>query len=476
MQDRSPSSEGADTRPRPGAVAAALGLAFVVPAGVLIASGRIPERVFSDQRVYHEEAIRQFAREWPAFNFTDYASATTPGYHVLLAGVVRFLSGSTLMLQAFSALFTLALVMLLGWWVGRATSPWRAIALALPFAASTYIVQSGVWLLPDNLAWFGVLAILVLALRPPESAGVAAGVLIRGGAVLAALVFTRQIHLWAAGLLWLSAWLTPPLPPGAWWRTLVSTPAKRIAWLLGAFLVTLPAFGVLAWFRSLWGGALTPPKFASLHQSGLNLAAPAFTLALVGGFSMLFGATLLAPLVSAWRERRGWLIGAGIAALALGVAAPTTYSMAQGRWTGLWNLAAKLPSIGHTSLLIAGLAVVGGVALVAWTYHLDARRRLVLLGALAGFAAAQSVNAQLWQRYVEPLVLMVVIYLAACAPADAPRSRAARWREAALPVLAALAFTALNLRALTSPLRVDSPVTGDVAPGQAPPPISGAAP
>lgn len=457
-------------------VAAALGLAFAVPAAVLIASGRIPERVFSDQRVYHEEAIRQFAREWPAFNFTNYASATTPGYHVLLAGVVRFISGSTLVLQSVSALFTLALVMLLGWWVGRVTTPWRAIALALPFAASTYIVQSGVWLLPDNLAWLGVLAILVLMLRSPENAASAAGTLIRGGAVLAALVFTRQIHLWAAGLLWLGAWLTPPMPPGAWWRTLFSVPAKRVAWMLGAFLVTLPAFGVLLWFRSLWGGALTPPKFASLHQSGVNLAAPAFTLALIGGFSGLFGATLIGPLASAWRERKGWLISAGIAALALGVAAPTTYNMAEGRWTGLWNLAAKLPIVGHTSPLIAGLAAIGGVALVAWTHHLDARRRWILLGALAGFAAAQSVNAQLWQRYVEPLVLMVVVYLAACAPHGVPKSRAAAWREAALPVLAALAFTALNLRALTSPLRVDSPVTGDVAPGQAPPPIRGTNP
>src|SRR5205807_925172 len=76
---------------------------------------------------------------------------------------------------------------------------------SLPFAASVYVVSSAVWLLPDNAGWWGVLALMLISWRPR----VDWRTWLLGGLVLLALVFVRQVHAWAAGLLIITAWLGP---------------------------------------------------------------------------------------------------------------------------------------------------------------------------------------------------------------------------------------------------------------------------
>src|SRR3954471_19287846 len=82
----------APVRPRPALVALCLTLTFAVLGTVLILSQRIPGRVAYDQKLYHDPSIRQFASQWPDFDFWHYLSATTPGYHVLMAGVAKYIS------------------------------------------------------------------------------------------------------------------------------------------------------------------------------------------------------------------------------------------------------------------------------------------------------------------------------------------------------------------------------------------------
>ncbi|CAG1010714.1 hypothetical protein PHYC_03911 [Phycisphaerales bacterium] len=437
-------------------------LVFLAAVGPLIVSGRIPQRVFSDQRVYHEVAIRQFILEWPRFDFSDYASATTPGYHVVLATVGRFVSDSVAVLQWTSALIGAGFVAVLGWWIGRLTTPWRAVVLGLPLACSMYVAQSGAWLLPDNLGWLGVLAVLMLALRGPRGwVGWAAA-----GLVMAALVFVRQSHVWAAGCVWMAGWLAPsrvgresPPPP----RRLGASP---FGGGVVAGLATVPALVLLWWFWRLWGG-LTPPRFVGLHATGANASTPAFVLAVFGAFGVVYAGVAWESLVLAWREARGWVLGAAGVSLTVALAVPTSMSVSGGRFGGLWAVARpEFVIAGRVSPVIVGLAVAGGVVLVSVLRRVELRERLVLIAAIAGLTAAQCANAQLWQRYIEPLVLIVLAYAGA-------RIAGGRWswRHWIPPVAAGLVLAAVNLGALRSEKTVMTPVTGDVAPGQAPPPV-----
>ena len=116
-----------------------------------------------------------------------------------------------------------------------------------------------------------------------------------GCLVLVLLVCVRQIHVWSAAVLWAAAWL------GSEERA-VGGPVQGVHALFGdlkdrvgrtalAMLLTLPAFGALAWFVSLWGGVV-PPMFQHKY-GGMNPAAPAFVLALFGVLGAFFWPVVL---------------------------------------------------------------------------------------------------------------------------------------------------------------------------------------
>ena len=77
-------------------------------------SGAMPTRVAGDQNQYHLPAIRTFAADWPAVDVRDYASATTPGYHLALAAVARYVDDHALTLQLAGCLLTVGLLAPLG--------------------------------------------------------------------------------------------------------------------------------------------------------------------------------------------------------------------------------------------------------------------------------------------------------------------------------------------------------------------------
>ena len=85
----------------------------------------------------------------------------------------------------------------------------------------------------------------------------------------------------------------------------------------------------------------------------------------------------------------------------------TDYSRDSGRWGGLWNIVAHVPTLFGRSPLIIGLATLGGVILALWLFLLPTRSRWIFATALLAFAAAHSASGQAWQRYDEPLLLMV---------------------------------------------------------------------
>jgi len=465
-----------------GVVLACLMLIACLP---VILSGTTRGRAAYDSLNYHEKAIRQFAQELPNPNLKDYMSATTPGYHLMLAPVARF-AGTTAdgrsvydvqlmppppgeadptiarqrrVLQFAGLAFTLALLYMVGHWAeGRLrlaaneSGPvLAAVCLSLPLLGSPYLYQSAAWLLPDNSAWLGVAAILLLAVRPR----VGLGVLVAMGALLVWLVVARQVHLWAAGVVWAAAWVAASQPQERAHGSLLElndllTPVHRGAVaksVLAAVAVTLPAFGVLAGFWLIWDRHLVPPTFLQWHNAGLQPATPAFILSLIALVAPFYASWMRVGFTRAWRDHRGALAVAAVLGLLLAVVPATAYDFEHGRFGAIWNVYRRIGDVSGRSLAIAALAPLGAAVVASGLAGMGVRARWVMLGALAGFAAANSANPQLWQRYHEPFVLIWMTVAAAITAQRAPLpadSAVARFWRLAGPFALAVTLAAVN--------------------------------
>lgn len=447
-----PSATGPSRWTRPGRISVAgLALACLMLVACLpvIISGTTRGRAAYDSLNYHEKAIRQFAQELPTPRLNDYLSATTPGYHLVLAAVGRGIDGigadgvpaydkdltplqpdqriasERRVLQLIGLCFTLGLLYLVGHWAesrvgGGSIKPGTALAtvcLGMPLVASPYLYQSAAWLLPDNSAWLGVLAILLLALRPR----LGPGAIVAMGLVLVWLVLARQIHAWAAGLVWAAAWVGASLPDDRIGGPLLALrdmfPAgrmRKVALRVGlAVLCTLPAALVLGSFWRLWDHQLVPPTFVTWHHAGVQAATPAFVLGLVALFAPFFAAWLWPGLIASWRSQRTWLLAASALGLLLAAVPATAWDFDHGRFGGVWGLYRVVGEIGGRSMALMVLAPLGAAVVVVALAGVTARQRWVMLAALFGFAAANCANPQLWQRYHEPFVLIWL--LVACA-------------------------------------------------------------
>lgn len=433
---------------------------FLVVAGSFIVARVIPNRAVFDQRHYHQPTIEAFAKEWPVIDVWDYLSATTPGYHWVLAGVARIFGAGVSGLQLCSMLISAGMFAVLAWMVtkglresgnvvltpeetprgpggeiGSSTTfahpkplpkggVFDTLLLCLPLLCCNYLLIGGIALLPDNAGWLGVFAILALALHA-KSMRLLCGA---GCLVLLALVLTRQVHIWTCGLLVLAAWLGFARSGFESQSTEALLSPKRFSRGLVALAACMPALVVLALFVRYWGG-LVPPRFQLQYppkpvwQFALSPAL-AFILcvsALIGAFLAGFwwqGFRLL------WARYRLLLACVVIAGLVITIVPPTNFDYLAGRRTGLWNLTRHACVLfGRTSVLIAALAPIGGVVLASFVVLLRerglARDAWILLATLAGYAAVLTASNEVWQRYVEPLVLVVMVLLSARVGFDA---------------------------------------------------------
>ncbi len=403
----------------------------------------------SDEQSFHLPVIRVFAQQWPNLDLSDYLAASTPGYHIAMVGVSSLVGGELVPMRVVSGLLVTLMLLALTWFAARRVGALGAVCLAAPLITSPYLVGASTLLLPEGAAWMLLTLVLLLALRPRVTWTTYA----LGGLLVMLAVLTRQIFLWTAGLLWLSAWLGTDRSDD---RPSTLLPARE-TWSLAprslraaiAVAATLPAFAAVAYFFRLWGG-LTPPLFragggASMElagtHTGVNPSVVLLTLAVIGLASVFFAGYLLAPVHRAWTERRtlcvrACSIGAG-AGLALAIALPSSFSREDGRYSGLWNVIAKLPTLADRSPVMLALAPLGGLTLALIWLCLPRRSGWVLVGSVAGFAIAQSANHQAWQRYVEPMALLALLLGAALAQSGESR-RIPRWAHAGPLLLAGL--------------------------------------
>lgn len=381
-----------------------IGLTGLICWGVIF-SGNLSGRGAYDDLLYHWVAVNQFAQQWPSPDLGDYASATTPGYHLLLAPLVHAGLDHT-GAQLVASAWTLALMGLLCWIVSRSWGLASA-ALMLPMIASLYVIFPGIWLLPDNAGWFFVLSVLLLALRSRAGWGVWA----ISGLLLVALVWMRQVHIWAAAPIWLTAWLgSSEMTPHSL-RSFFGDPLKRAGRTIIAQGCTIPAFVMLVWFLVTWGG-LVPPTFQDMHQ-GPNPATPGFMLMQLAILSAFFAPLLLPRLIKIWTQHWRLVLFAAIAGLLLGVLPSSSYSEADGRFGGWWNILGKLPTIADRSPFFVLGSIGGSIALALWLSLASRRDIWIWLGVLVAFSLAQSANHASWQRYHEPLLLMMIVLIIA---------------------------------------------------------------
>jgi hypothetical protein len=261
------------------------------------------------------------------------------------------------------------------------------------------------------------------------------------------LVATRQIHLWAAGVIWAAAWIGGRESREREFLDfgLVMSDLRSRFGLVGLALIgSVPALMVVGHFANLWHG-LVVPRYQGMHQ-GIAWITPAFSLSLLALYSCAFFGWIIPALAEFWQRHRAVLIGAMLAALVLAAAPVSVYDAAAQRKGGLWELARVGPVIaGRTSVVWLVLAPVGAACLLAWLKLLPMRERWIMLAAWAGFIAAQTASPIPTQRYHEPMLLMWIALIACRARPDLPGPawRVSNWTLIG-PALLGLAFAALT--------------------------------
>ncbi|MFZ9914298.1 MAG: hypothetical protein ACO3IB_03035 [Phycisphaerales bacterium] len=405
-------------------------------------TGKIGPSEAWDQDYYHRPVIKILSGQLPTPDFSNFGSATTPGYHLFMAVLDR-LGADDLGLRLVSSLFGLAAAVVLARVVARLSrsEPLGAVA-GVAFLLNPYVLSSAMFLTTDDLA----LLLMVLALASAvDSArqGSNRHTLFRAMAWSTGAAAVRQVLLWTAGLAWI----------GALMRSIVGKEPRPLRALSLAALSMLPAIALVAYFAWTWGG-LTPPGFQGVIPVGFNPAPPVYMLALLGCWGAC-AAACHPRFLEAIRTR--WAVSGAAAALVWASLVPTSPDAPPDgrRWGGiLWSVAERLPVVLDRSLLVVVLAAAGGAVAgaVLWLARGNARRSetWTALAALALCTIAQMANSFCFERYLGPFA--VVCIFIGVAPLVSEEAKLGRRPRFAGPLLAALVGLVLSVMSVHAKL------------------------
>jgi 4-amino-4-deoxy-L-arabinose transferase-like glycosyltransferase len=356
----------------------------------------------SDAAVYQLPTILQFR---DGLDFSDYPSAQTPLFHILMAGWGKLVGFELWKLRLLNVAISygaaLALLRLLRRTTALADPP--AFALSLAFALSPYFFGASFTLLTDNLAiLFALLALerVHAYSRDGSMTAFAAAALFTSAAVL-----TRQSFLWVA------------LVAGAF--LLLGERRAPARLLAGAALLAL-ALAPLAALAIEWNGLVPPsadPASCGLctdkpgvGRDSLTLRTVGFTLGVLG----VYAAVMLGPAASRARRAPWRLIGVGLAAgVAVLLISPLEYKpigVEPGDAGYLWQVSKHLPTVLGSSLLFWAAVPVGAAAAA-----LLARRAgwtSLATVYLVCFLAVALPVALVYQKYFDPFALLAVALFA----------------------------------------------------------------
>jgi Dolichyl-phosphate-mannose-protein mannosyltransferase len=384
---------------------AALGLALPFLIGIAVLKGLTVEiDTFhgSDAAIYQLPTIMQF-RE--GLHFSDYPSAQTPLFHLVMAGWGKLVGFELWKLRLLNVAISYGAALALLRLLRRATplAELPAFALALAFALSPYFFGASFTLLTDNLAILFALLALERVHRYTQDGSMVAfatAALCTSGAVL-----TRQSFLWVA------------LVAGAFLVLRERSPARLLG---GAALLAL-ALAPLAALAIEWNG-LVPPSADPLScglctdrpgvgRDALTLRTVGFTVALLG----MYAAAVLGPGVVRRTPRIDWrVVAAGVAGgVALVLISPLEYKpigLAPGDAGYLWQLSKHLPTVLGSSLLFWAAAPAGAAAAVVLARRAGWTSLATVY--LACFLAVALPVALVYQKYFDPFALLAVALFA----------------------------------------------------------------
>jgi hypothetical protein len=389
-----------------------------------------------DEREFHRPLTNHFLEHGVSLDFPT-MGATTPGTHLLVAGLARAAGIAEIPPESrfvdivFAAIGALTLGLLALLCRAIAGSWGLALALTLPVLSSTYFLLPSTYLMTEGLAYLGYTGALAAMLLLPH--GAAGGLLFALAA--GAMVLSRQVFLPAAFVYAAHALPLGRLTPG------------RLAGI--AAVLAVPCL-LLAPIFLTWGG-LVPEQYWFHEETVPNWPVLMQTVALAG--------ILAVPFLAVTRADRRvllepWPIAAAVAAgLFLWIMLPTEPGRPLARtFSVVWHIADVSTLVLGRPVLVLG-PLLAGCLVIAWHLRLawQAGRVPVEWIMLGLYAVALSAQTYAWQRYAEIPLLITLAVSTAFAPA--PR----RWGLAVLVGAYGL-YLGLSLAVLGGVLQVkDTP-------------------
>lgn len=367
-----------------------------------------------DQNKYHLPQVEAFVKKPPSWGIYPSSTATTPGHHLVLSWVSKYLANGQVDRKIFpiriaNALFSLGLLLTVWWltYLGGTGSVTKSTYLVLPLLFSYQFLGGAIWVMTDNAALLWVcLTLLVLTLSVPLKRE--NFTLTLAGVFASLAIAWRQTH----------AWLLIPI-----FFSVVKVARDGQRWYL--YPVTLlPLLLVLGYFVSLWHG-LTPPEFASYHVRGFNFAAPTFIISLFGIFGLFYIGYLSRALQKLNKSEILWLIVISvIVGFGIAIVFPASYNRSSGSWGGwLWEISRQLPTIYGRSVLFLVLCPLGTVLISLWCKAIyKYKNDILILVSMLAWIAASTATVQTFQRYYELLILITFTFLASRQSAQFRRS------------------------------------------------------
>jgi hypothetical protein len=341
--------------------------------------------------------VLQIREAYPDIDVVGLPTATGPLYHLVVALISGPLDLSEAGTQIAGALFAAALAALGVWNVQSVPSLYLRTLAVSPLLFSAYFWESALWMLTDDAAILFTMAALILLGRDLNNQRqVAIGMLIAGA------IATRQTSVWA---------LVPAV--SVFLYSLHDRSCRSI--IGGLARLGVPGVAVLVVLTTMWGG-LTPPA-GQANASSQSWTSISFVFAVAACFAVpVFIATLRTDIV------RGRICFATIVGLIVALPAivfessATSFPDDSRRGGVLWSVVAEFPDVSGRSLILAVLSFVGGFVCTVLFYVLNRRTAIMLASSTLALASAMAPGAQLYQRYAElPIAMMVVLTIVALA-------------------------------------------------------------
>jgi len=197
------------------------------------------------------------------------------------------------------------------------------------------------------------------------------------------------------------------------------TTEKKWSNLIASVLACALPVALLILFISMWHGLVPASTNEQItkHQQGINPAAFAYALALLGVFAPPY---LLAAGIKKEDFRSKLVPIFMLIALVIAFAFPTSWHRLTRDYGWLWRAIVRpMPDVMDRSLVITILAIVGGASLALLTVAIKragkAREGVILSLTMLGWLCAQSLNSMAWQKYFEQILLIALAWAAALA-------------------------------------------------------------